>query len=202
MRDDARPDISLYVRVPNSTSAQDDAFVADMTADASANRSVALADLSYLRSYADQARFAERILASGLAARLDAYSSWNTNANTVGTALAEAIAADAGRRMRTYDSLAHRTFTFTLFLDDYAFHDEVRPDLNATLAAQGITDHSLLAPDVAAIIAQRDRALLWNYAEQILAQLDPGYHIAALSIELPWSRTFETSIDVGLAPNL
>ncbi len=202
VRDDARPDISLYVRVPNSTSAQDDAFIADMTADASATRSVALADLSYLRSYADQARFAERILASGLAARLDAYSSWNTNANTVGTALAEAIAADAGRRMRTYDALAHRTFTFTLFLDDYAFHDEVRPDLNATLAAQGITDHSLLAPDVAAIIAQRDRALLWNYAEQILAQLDPGYHIAALSIELPWSRTFETSIDVGLAPNL
>ncbi len=202
VRDDARPDISLYVRVPNSTSAQDDAFVGAMTADASANRSVALADLSYLRSYADQARFAQRILASGLAARLDAYSSWNTNANTVGTALAEAIAADAGRRMRTYDSLAHRTFTFTLFLDDYAFHDEVRPDLNATLAAQGITDHSLLAPDVAAIIAQRDRALLWNYADQILAQLDPGYHIAALSIELPWSRTFETSIDVGLAPNL
>ena len=173
-----------------------------MTADASASRSVALADLSYLRSYADQAGFAQRILASGLAARLDAYSSWNTNANTVGTALAEAIAADAGRRMRTYDALAHRTFTFTLFLDDYAFHDEVRPDLNATLAAQGITDHSLLAPDVAAIIEQRDRALLWSYAEQILAQLDPGYHIAALSIELPWSRTFETSIDVGLAPNL
>ncbi len=78
--------------------------------------------------------------------RLDAYSSWNTNANTVGTALAEAIAADAGRRMGTYDALAHRTFTFTLFLDDYAFHDEVRPDLNATLAAQGITDHTLLPP--------------------------------------------------------
>ena len=202
VRDDAHPDISLYVRVPNTDTAQDDAFVAAMTADASASRSVALADLSYLRSYTDQAHFAQRILASGLASRLDAYSSWNTNANTVGTALAEAIAANAGRRMRTYDALAHRTFTFTLFLDDYAFHDEVRPDLNATLAAQGITDHTLLAPGVAAIIAQRDRALLWNYADQILAQLDPGYHIAALSIELPWSRTFETSIDVGLAPNL
>ncbi|MFZ0031106.1 MAG: DUF4127 family protein [Candidatus Cybelea sp.] len=201
-RDDQNPEIVLYVRVPGTSAAQDDALAAAITADASAGRSVALADLSYLRSYSNQANFAKRILASGLASRLDAYSSWNTNANTVGTALAEAIAAGAGRRLGTYDALAHRTFTFTLFLDDYAFHDEVRPDLNATLAAQGITDHTLLTPGVAAAVAARDRALLWSYATAILSQLDPGYHIAALSIGLPWSRTFETSIDVGLAPNL
>jgi hypothetical protein len=202
VRDDENPQIVLYVRVPESTPAQNDSFAAAMTADASAGRSVALADLSYLTSYADQAAFAQRILASGLAAKLDAYSSWNTNANTVGTALAEAIAAGAGRRTGTYDALAHRTFTFTLFLDDYAFHDEVRPDLNATLAAEGITDHSLLDPGVAAAMTERDRALLWSYATAILAQLDPGYHIAALSIGLPWRRTFETAIDVGIAPNL
>jgi hypothetical protein len=44
--------------------------------------------------------------------------------------------------------------------------------------------------------------LLWNRAETLLAQLDPGYHIAAMKIELPWSRTFETRIDVGIAPNI
>jgi len=202
VRDDDRPDIVLYVRVPQTPAAQDDAFVAAMSADRSAGRSVALADLSYLHSYVEQADFARRILASGLAAQLDAYSSWNTNANTVGTALAEAIAAAAGRRTHTYDALAHRTFTFVMFLDDYAFHDEVRPDLNATLAAQGIEDHSLLSLDATATASERDRALLWRYAVQILSQLDPGYHIAAMSIGLPWDRTFETSIDVGIAPNL
>jgi uncharacterized protein DUF4127 len=202
VHDDGRPDIALYVRVPQTSPPQDDAFAAGMAADRSAGRAVALADLSYLHSYAEQEAFARRILASGLAAQLDAYSSWNTNANTVGTALAEAIAAGAGRRTNTYDALAHRTFTFVMFLDDYAFHDEVRPDLNATLDAQGIQDHSLLEPGVAAAMTQRDRALLWMYGEQILAQLDPGYHIAAMSIGLPWSRTFETSIEVGLAPNL
>lgn len=202
VRDDDRPDIALFVRVPQTLPAQDDAFVAAMSADRSAGRAVALADLSYLHSYAEQADFARRILASGLAAQLDAYSSWNTNANTVGTALAEAIAAGAGRRTNTYDALAHRTFTFVMFLDDYAFHDEVRPDLNATLTAQGIEDHSLLSPEVAAAMSQRDRALLWTYAVKILSQLDPGYHIAAMSIGLPWDRTFETSIDVGIAPNL
>ncbi len=202
IRDDERPEIELYVRVPGTMPQEDAAFTAAMSAARAAGRSVALADLSYLGSYAQQAAFARSILASGLAAQLDAYSSWNTNANTVGTALAEAIAAGAGRRTHTYDALAHRTFTFVMFLDDYAFHDEVRPDLNATLESQGITDHSLLSPEVAARLAQRDDALLWRYALQILPQLDPGYHIAAMSIGLPWSRTFETSIDVGIAPDI
>jgi hypothetical protein len=202
LRDDAAPDILLFVRLPGATPAQDEALIAQMSAQSARGRSVALADLSYLKSYGDQAQFAQRLLSSGLASRLDAYSSWNTNANTVGTALAEAIAAGAGRRLHTYDALAHRTFTFMRFVDDYAFHDEVRPRLNAMLAAQGIVDHTLLAPNVAAAMAQLDNALLWNDAAAILPQLDPGYHIAAISIGLPWDRTFETSLDVALAPNL
>ena len=113
-----------------------------------------------------------------------------------------AIAALSGKRLGTYDDLAHRTLTFVRFLDDYAYHDEVREDLNATLAAQGIADHTLLMPEVASALAQRDRALLWYDADRILAELDPGYHVAALSIGLPWSRTFETSIDVAIAPDL
>ncbi len=202
VRDDSQSEIALYVRVPGTTPLEDDALTEEMKNDVDAGRSVAFADLSYLTSYRDQAAFAQRLLTSGLASRLDAYSSWNTNANTVGTALAEAIAAGAGRRLNTYDALAHRTFTLVRFVDDYAYHDEVRPQLNATLAAQGITDHTLLAPGAAAAIAQLDRSLLWNDAVGILAQLDPGYHVAAISIGLPWNRTFETSINVGIAPNL
>lgn len=202
VRDDAHPEIELYVRVPGTTPDEDAAFTAAMASDAPAGRSVALADLSFLRSYADQGAFAARILRSGLAARLDAYASWNTNANTVGTAIAEAVAAGAGRRLHSYDALAHRTFTFVRFVDDYAFHDEVRPALNALLDAQGIADHTLLAPAVAQSLADRDRAMLWNRAQTILTLLDPGYHIAAMQIGLPWDRTFETRIDAAIAPNL
>ena len=202
VHDNAHSDIELYVRVPGTTPAQDDAFAAAMESDAAAGRSVALADLSFLHSYADQGAFAARILRSGLAARLDAYASWNTNANTVGTAVAEAVAAGAGRRAHTYDALAHRTFTFVRFVDDYAFHDEVRPALNALLDAEGIADHTLLAPAVARSLAQRDRAELWNRAQSILTLLDPGYHIAAMQIGLPWDRTFETRVDAAIAPNL
>jgi hypothetical protein len=199
---DRDPDIVLAVRVPQTSTAQDDAFASAMRADIGTGRSVALADLGFFDSYASQAGFADRVLTSGLAARLDAYASWNTNANTVGTALAESVAAGAGRRMHTYDSLAHRTFTFMRFVDDYAYHDDVRPQLNAWLDQRGIADHTLLTPADAAVVASRNRALLWNRAAAILQQLDPGYHIAAIDISLPWRRTFETEVDVGIAPNL
>ncbi len=105
--------------------------------------------------------------------------------------------------MHTYDPLAHRKFTFSLFLDDYAFHDEVRPDLNATLAAQGIADHSLLSPQTSRPRSRNATAHLSGATRaRFLPKLDPGYHIAALRSDLPWSRTFETSIDVGIAPDL
>ena len=202
VRDDAHPDLVLYVRVPRTPQAFDDTFVADMQQRITAGKSVAFADLSYEASYASQETFAQRLLASGVASQLDAYSSWNTTANTVGTALAEAIAAGAGRRSGTYNALAHKTFTYVRFADDVLFHDEVRPDLNSWLAAQGVQDHTYLLPDVAATTAERNNGLLWGRAQALLQTLYPNFHIAAMNISLPWQRTFETEIDVRLAPNL
>jgi hypothetical protein len=202
-RVDARPDIVLYVRVPSPSASEDARLLSAMQADERAGRSVAFADLTFLEDrFDDQARFAQQLLGTGVASKLDAYSSWNTNANTIGTALAEAIAAGVGRRAGTYDQLAHREFTFNRILDDYAFHDYVRPQLNAALDAQGVTDHTYLLPDQAAPIQQLNNELLWQYAGKIVPQLDPGYHIAAMNITLPWNRTFETEIDAALAPNL
>ena len=195
-------DIQLYVHVPETGAALDDAFLSAITADLDAGRSVAVVDLSFEQNFDVQAAFAKALLNAGLASRLDAYSSWNTDANSVGTALAETIAAGVGRRLHTYDALAHRTFTFTRFVDDVDFHTQVRPELNAWLAAQGITDHTLLQPDVAALTAQRNDALLWHDAQRTLDQLYPDDHIAAMQITMPWDRTFDTRIDARLAPNL
>ncbi|MDQ2992070.1 MAG: DUF4127 family protein [Candidatus Eremiobacteraeota bacterium] len=198
----AGADVTLYVRVPGTTAAQDDAFEETMRDDA-VTHSVAFADLAFLTNdYASQAAFAKRLLGDGTMGRIDAYASWNTNANTVGTALAEAVATGAGRRTHTYNALAHRDFTFNRVLDDVIFHTEVRPDLNRTLDAQGVTDHTYLLPDVATPLAERNRALVWGRAQDVLAAMYPNDHIAAISVTLPWNRTFETEIDARLAPNL
>jgi hypothetical protein len=196
-RDDEHPQILLAVRLPGTGPQLDDAFFAQVRGRAS----VAVADLSFEEGYAVQDAFAHRLLASGIASELDAYAGWNTAANTVGTALAEAFAAAAGRKLGTYNALAHQTFTFVRFVDDVAFHDRVRPDLNAWLGEQGITDHTYLVPDAAAAAAARNTAELWVQAQVLLAQLYPDMHIAAIEITLPWDRTFETAIDVGIAPN-
>jgi hypothetical protein len=203
VHDDANPDIILYVRLPHSSAREDAALLATMRTDEAAGKSLAFADLTFLENnYASQAVFAERLLQTGTASQLDAYSSWNTNANTVGTALAEAIAAGAGKRSGTYNALAHRAFTFNRFLDDYAFHDYVRPEVNVTLDVEGVSDHTYLVPEFAARAAEQNNALLWQQAPAILAQLYPTDHIAAMRITLPWNRTFETEIDVRLAPTI
>lgn len=203
VRDDANPDLTLYVRVPKTDEPHDEQLLASMQTDVKAGRSVAFADLTFLEGTFDaQARFVEAMMNAGIAGKIDAYSSWNTNANTVGTALAEAIAAGVGRRAHAYDALAHADFTFDRYMDDYLFHDYVRPDLNAALSAQGIADHTYLLPDQATPITQRNNAELWNRATGILGKIYPGYHIAAMQITLPWDRTFETEIEVRLAPAL
>jgi hypothetical protein len=83
------------------------------------------------------------------------------------------------------------------YIDDYAFHQFVRPILNERLRSRGI-DTTLLMPEVAREAASANRALLWPYALDLLARIYPQYRDGALTITLPWDRTFETQIDVRL----
>jgi hypothetical protein len=201
VRDDDRPDIVLYMHLPNAPGL-DDEFLAQMRGDLAARRSVAVVDLSFEGGYGQQAVFANRLLESGIASRIDAYAAWNTDANSVGTALAEAVAAGVGRRTNRYDERAHETFTFMRFVDDLDYHVDVRPRIDAWLDRAGITDRTLLAPDVAATASERVRAMIWPQARALLAELYPGLHIAAMRVDLPWQRPFEMRIEAGLAPAL
>jgi hypothetical protein len=192
-------DVELYVRVPGTGDADEKAFEDALAGDVAAGHSVAVADLTFLRGQPgpEQRALTDALIARGIAGKIDAYASWNTNANTVGTALATAIAAGAGRRAGSYDAHAHAQFMLDRYIDDYAFHQFVRPVLNAELRARGI-DTTLLLPDIAREAAHDNRALLWPYALDLLAAIYPQYRDAGLTITLPWERTFETQIDVRL----
>ncbi len=194
-------DIELFVRVGGTDEADESAFEDAIASAAGAGRSVAVADLSFLEGTpgAEQRRLTEALIARGVAGKIDAFASWNTDANTIGTALPEAIAAGAGRRTGSYDAPAHAQFMLDRYVDDYAFHQFVRPELNAVLRARGI-DTTLLVPEVAREASHDDRAALWPYALDLLAEIYPQYRDAGLTITLPWDRTFETQIDVRLAP--
>ena len=192
-------DVRLYVRVPDTKAPDEQAFEDMIAADVAAGDSVAVADLTFLRGKPgpEQRELTEALIARGIAGKIDAFASWNTNANTVGTALAAAIAAGAGRRAGRYDAKEHAEFMLDRYIDDYAFHQFVRPDLNDQLRPRGI-DTTLLLPDVAAQSASENRAALWRYALDLKERIYPQYRDRGLTITLPWERTFETAIDVRL----
>jgi len=203
-------DVDLFVRVPGTGFADETKFVnaIEHETDRAPGRpdpptAVAVADLSFLAAndYAEQRRLTQDLVVRRLAGRVDAFASWNTVANTVGTALPEAIAVRAGRLLGTYDARAHATFTFMRYVDDVAFHADVRPRLNADLSAQGVDDHTLLLPDVAQRVASENRALLWPEGLDLLEQIAPQFRDAGFTITLPWDRTFETELDIRLAPH-
>ncbi len=200
--DGEHADIELFVRVPGTTDAEEAAFSAAIARRARAGSLAAVADLSFLDAgdVAGQRRLTDDLIAQDVAGRVASFASWNTTANTVGTALPEAIAALAGVRLGTYDARAHATFTLMRYVDDVAFHTRVRPQLNADLDAAGITDHTLLPPGAAQRTASENRALLWPDGLDLLARIEPQFRDAGFTITLPWDRTFETELDVRLAP--
>jgi hypothetical protein len=200
-RVDSGADLELFVRVAQNDAGAEAAFVDGIAAAVEKGRPVAVADLTFLSGPSpsdEQQALVKALLERGVAARLDAFASWNTAANTVGTALAAAIAAGSGRRLGTYDRRAHAQFMLNRYIDDYAFHQFVRPGLNAELRAAG-KDTSLLLPEIARRTSSQNRAQLWPLALDLAKQLYPEYRDGGLAIALPWDRTFETELDVRLA---
>jgi len=200
-RVEGRADIGLYVRVPGTADDDERTFEARLTSDVGEGRSVAVADLSFLQGDVGPAQqeLTQALIARGIAGKIDAFASWNTDANTIGTALPEAISAGAGRRGGRYDPRAHAQFMLDRYIDDYAFHQFVRPKLNAALRARDI-DTTLLLPEIASQTSDDERASLWRHAVALLRDIYPQYTDAGLTITLPWERTFETQIDVRLNP--
>ncbi len=201
-------DVDLFVRVAGTSDSDEATFVRRIqqpylpsAANDPARAPVtAVADLSFLATndYAQHRKLTDELIARRIAGKIDAFASWNTVANTIGTALPEAVAVVAGRRLGTYDARAHATFTLMRYVDDIAFHTDVRPQLNTDLTAQGVDDHTYLLPDVARAAASENRAKLWRDGLVLLRQIEPSFRDRGFTVTLPWDRTFETELDVRL----
>ena len=202
VQSDAFPDVDLFVKVAGTSPADEKRFVDAIAADERGGPLPAVADLTFLaeNDYAQQRALTDDLIAAGLAAHVASFASWNTTANTIGTALPEAIAVLAGRHLGTYDARAHATFTYMRYVDDIIFHTSVRPQINADLTRAGVEDHTYLLPQTAQLTSSQNRALLWPAALDLLAKIDAQYRDAGLTITLPWNRTFETQLDVRLSP--
>jgi hypothetical protein len=204
---DASADIDLFVRLKDTDSAAEAAFLDAITAATVEGAKVprpAVADLTFLKDpdpgFAQQRALVEAMIARGIAGKIDAFASWNTTANTIGTAVPTAIAVLAGRTTHTFDPVRHAQFMLDRYADDYAFHDFVRSAVNADLSKRGIDDHTYLLPDAASFAGSENRSELWPRALQLLSSIYPLYRDRGLTITLPWDRTFETELNIRLTP--
>ena len=200
---DTHADIDLFVRVPATTEGDEAAFVNAIAAETTGETTLprpAVADLTFLAStnMDEQRGLVEAMIHAGIAGKIDAFASWNTTANTIGTAIPAAIATLAGRRTHGYDETMHAQFMLDRYADDYAFHDFVRPQINDDLKARGIDDHTYLLPDAAVFAGSDNRSALWRRTLDLLETIYPLYRDMGLTITLPWDRTFETELDVRL----
>lgn len=193
-------DIALFVRVRGTSDAQETAFLDAIGQALDADRLVTVVDLTFFGApYAEQRALVEQMIARKYAGRLAGFASWNTTANSVGTAIPAAIAVGAGKRLGTFDQTALAEFLLDRYADDYAFHNFVRPALNDELHAQKVATTYLLPGD-ALRVGDANRALLWPHAVDLLSAVFPDYRDEGLTITLPWDRTFETYLDVRLGP--
>jgi hypothetical protein len=157
-----------------------------------AGRAVALADVAYPNG-ADPA-LVELLLAELDLPSLAAYGAWNTAGNTIGTALAQASAAqlissEQGRA-------AQEIFLLHRFVEDWGYQQIVRGELRAWLRERYGSAEPPSADASAETAARAERRL-----NEIIASL-PGFagrfRLAHGSVSLPWGRTFE--IDFTLEP--
>jgi hypothetical protein len=202
---DKGADIDLFVRLKNTSAPDEAVFLDAITAAAAEGAKLprpAVADLTFLADddAPQQRALVEAMIARGVAGKIDAFASWNTTANTIGTAVPVAIAALAGRKTHSFDPVKHAQFMLDRYADDYAFHDFVRGAVNDALTKRGIEDHTYLLPDAGSFAGAQNRAALWPRTLKLLASIYPLYRDMGLTITLPWDRTFETEIDVRLSP--
>lgn len=194
-------DIDLFIRVTKTSDTDEAAFVDAIVNDVAAKHAVAVVDLTFLGGSNDEQKaLVLALIARRAAASIDAFASWNTAANSLGTAIPEAIAAGVGRRKNTYDAAAHRRFLLDRYIDDYGYRLIVRDAVDADLAARGVADHSYLLPDDAQFAENDVRSRLEPLGFSLLQQTGIELRRPAILVRLPWPRTFEVWIDVLSSP--
>jgi len=160
---------------------------------------IALADITFIDDDVSEERVEpEALQDAGVASLPIAFASWNTTANTAGTALSAAACSSMARHFGDPASAAQATFLFDRYADDYAYRLLVRPDLNADLRTAGIDTFALGGASDS--VEDQARHRLWPLAlDWFSTNFAPaGWTQSEISIYLPWQRTFEVRIDTAL----
>lgn len=118
--------------------------------------------------------------------KVSGYAGWNTSANTIGTALAEAVdVLHAGRRRQHNNFLAER------YLEDGGYCAVVRKEISNQLP-KGMDYFNVKeqSGEVSRMVRQR----MEKFVHQVLPSISE--EITITKLEMPWRRMFEVDLEV------
>ena len=116
---------------------------------------------------------------------LDGYAGWNTSSNTLGTAIAEGVAAYYQGK-----TAAHRDFMAERYLEDAGYCAVVRQSVSKAVSDKGMESFFLNEKEGA--FSRLAEAELETFAAEWLSSVAGRLRILHLS--MPWERTFEVDL--------
>ena len=183
-------DWALAPPTPEPEREQRQAAFADRVADlVEAGRWVAVADCS--EPNGGSLPLVRRLAARGVLARLGGYAGWNTAGNSIGSALAQAVAG----RGRAGPGTPHERLLVHRLVEDVGYQTVERTALRRRRRERGLPPE----PSVAELPAVESRL-----ADDLQNQLDDlgpfhtRWRIDTDAVRLPWNRTFEC--DLAIVP--
>ncbi len=214
------PDYTLYVNAPETNASEFTMFSKNLVADLKAGKPVALADVLFPAPHfsgADE-RLVTILKTENLIDKLTGYAAWNTAGNTLGTTIPAANLrvfskqlTDAPERAARA-SVSHFEFLLHRFAGDYLYHNIVRFEINAQLRKPPAIPTDEFTAEMYNRVNKQVQDKLQPLLEKFFAEHFQGRvyplgtfneqkrqlkleSIKGLKIYLPWSRTFEATIE-------
>ncbi len=217
---EAEADVLFYVFTSRFEAGQADRFASEIEQKISWNKRVIVADIDPVgNTQGGDSTFAMLLKHRHLLPELSGYASWNTAANTIGTALPQGVIFTlATNKLLNNSTVANRIWTaqnwFLLHrvLDDYYFHTLTRAKANRFANQVGrsstrMTDTMTQQVEAYALelLRQSFAELMSQYGQKRPGSLQKSVRCTQpnqLAFALPWKRTFEALIDFDLTCTL
>lgn len=146
---------------------------------------VILADNAYANG--GDLRLLRMLDSEGLLPLLVAYAGWNTNANTLGTALAQGLCY-----FLTGKTQAHYNFLALRYLEDFGYCSKVRFDVDRVLAGYGY--NYFWVKEQRGKVACLVRKELERFVTENMPSI--AQEIFVTDVYMPWCRMFEVGLEV------
>ncbi len=215
VNEEAQADLLFYVFASRFEDGRAKEFAQDIEDKVKQGKRVIVADIDTKGAIqGGDVAFSEELLNRKLFPRLQGYASWNTAANTVGTALPQGIVyalaqskilPAASKAMKNSITMAQDWFTFHRVIDDFYYHTLVRGEARKYISEQkwnvldlGVARGKKIEEYCTSRLQSHFTMLKKHYQDN--KGFNPRFNPDEMVFTLPWRRIFEADILFNSVP--